>query len=118
MKNKRVLFINSIVGTGSTGRIIEGLMKVLGEHGFESLACYGRGSAPEKTNAFRIGSDADVYLHGALSRITDRHGLYSKAATKRLLNMISEYDPDLIHLHNLHGYYLNYEILMRDLKES
>ncbi len=117
MKNKRVLFINSIVGTGSTGRIIEGLMKVLGEHGFESLACYGRGSAPEKTNAFRIGSDADVYLHGALSRITDRHGLYSKAATKRLLNMISEYDPDLIHLHNLHGYYLNYEILMRDLKE-
>ena len=118
MKNKRVLFINSIVGTGSTGRIISGLCHVLKEHGVESLVCYGRGGAPENIDTFRIGSDSDVYLHGALSRITDRHGLYSKRATEGLVRRIKAFRPDLIHLHNLHGYYLNYEILMDFIRHA
>ena len=116
MNDKKVLFINSIVGTGSTGRIITGLCDVLKEHGVRTLVCYGRGSAPEGYECYRIGSDADVYMHGALSRITDRHGLYSAAATHRLVKKIEEYGPDIIHIHNIHGYYLNYEILFRYLR--
>ncbi|MBR1876532.1 MAG: glycosyltransferase [Lachnospiraceae bacterium] len=116
MKNKRVLFINSIVGTGSTGRIIAGLCRVLKENGADALVCYGRGGAPKEPDTYRIGPDLDVYAHGLISRITDKHGLYSKGVTKRLIEKIEEYSPELIHLHNLHGYYLNYEILMRYLK--
>ena len=118
MKNKRVLFINSIVGTGSTGRIISGLCSVLKERGIDSKVCYGRGGAPDDLDTYRIGPDADVYLHGVLSRITDKHGLYSKKVTERLIREIEGYDPDLIHLHNLHGYYLNYELLMNYLKQT
>ena len=116
MSDKKVLFINSIVGTGSTGRIITGLCDILHEHDMDTLVCYGRGGAPDGCAAYRIGSKQDVYLHGAMSRLTDRHGLYSSAATKRLISKIREYDPDIIHIHNIHGYYLNYEILFDYLR--
>ena len=116
MRNKRVLFINSIVGTGSTGRLISGLCRMLSEKNTDSLVCYGRGKADESVATFRIGKDLDVYAHGAISRITDRHGLYSQGATKILLKVIDAFEPDLIHLHNLHGYYLDYSILARYLK--
>ncbi len=118
MKNKKVVFINSIVGTGSTGRIISGLSQVLEEHGIDSLSCYGRGGAPEFLKSYKAGDALDVCLHGALSRITDKHGLYSKSMTKMLVERIRDYEPDLIHMHNLHGYYLNYEILMQYVRAS
>ena len=52
-----------------------------------------------------------------MTRLTGKHGLYSKRATKRLIEDIKEYNPDIIHLHNIHGYYVNYEILFGFLKE-
>ncbi|MCR4908069.1 MAG: glycosyltransferase [Lachnospiraceae bacterium] len=114
----KVFFINSVCGTGSVGRIVAGLMKELKSRGVDSFAAYGRKRAPEELPSRRIGSELDVLCHGALSRITDRHGLYSVRATKRLVEIIREYDPDLIHLHNIHGYYLNYPVLFDYLKTS
>ncbi len=115
----RVLFVNSICGNGSTGRLICGLMDELKARGVESLACYGRKTAPPDTYAsYRVGGALNVCIHGALSRLTDRHGLYSAAATAGLIRKIEEYDPDIIHLHNLHGYYLNYRILFEYLRKA
>ncbi len=115
---KKVFFINSVCGTGSVGRIVSGLMKELRSRGIDSFAAYGRRRAPKELPSLRIGSDLDVLCHGALSRITDRHGLYSVSPTKRLVERIREYDPDLIHLHNIHGYYLNYPVLFEYLRSS
>ncbi|MBO6149128.1 MAG: glycosyltransferase [Lachnospiraceae bacterium] len=105
------MFINAVCGSGSTGRIVTGLMDALEEQGVETLAAYGRDTAPLEYNTYRIGSDLDVYVHGILSRITDRHGLYSKAATVALIDKIREFKPDILHLHNIHGYYINYKLL-------
>ena len=116
--NKRVFFINSTCGTGSTGRIVTGLMGVLTSYGYTCMAAYGRGKAPEGYETYRIGSDFDVDFHGVCSRITDRHGFYSRSATRRLIQKIEEFNPDIIHLHNLHGYYLNIGILFHYLKKS
>ena len=58
--NKRVFFINSTCGTGSTGRIVTGLMGVLTSYGYTCMAAYGRGKAPEGYETYRIGSDFDV----------------------------------------------------------
>ncbi len=115
---KKVLFINSIVGNGSTGRIITGLMDALEEKGIDSVCAYGRFGAPENYRIYRIGPKSDVYFHGVTSRITDRHGLYSRKVTERLLNFIREEDPDLIHLHNVHGYYVNIELLFKYLRNE
>ena len=111
----KVLFINTVYGRGSTGRIVADLGKMLEENGHEFKVAYGRGNHKEDLHCYRIGNDLDMYIHAGLSRITDRTGFYSKSATRKLVEFIRVYDPDIIHLHNLHGYYLNIEILFQFL---
>lgn len=113
----KILQINSVCGYGSTGNIVVDLYRVLKVQGHECCIAYGRGIAPADVQSYRIGSDIDVYMHGILSRLTDKHGFYSTRATKRLVQWMKEYDPDVVHLHNLHGYYINIEILFDALKQ-
>jgi len=117
-ENRRVLLVNTVAGTGSVGRLVTGLYDALTDRGYECLIAFGRDEAPEGYNCYRIGNDFDVYVHGALSRLNDRHGFYSKRATKEFIEVIEDFNPDIIHLHNVHGYYLNLEILFKYLKES
>ena len=66
----------------------------------------------------RIAEEIDLFdhcLHGAQSLLLDRHGLASCGPTKKLIREIEQIKPDLIHLHNIHGFYLNYPILFRYL---
>lgn len=118
MENRRIFLINTVVGTGSVGRIMTGLYDVLTEHGYLCKLAYGRGEVPDGYDAYRIGSDFDVYVHGGFSRLTDRQGFYSAHATKELIKVIENFNPDIIHLHNVHGYYLNIKILFKYLKNS
>lgn len=112
----KVLLINSVYGRGSTGRIVKDLGEALEKQGHSYMVAYGRGEKLADPHCYFIGSKASVYFHAAMSRLTDRAGFYSKAATKKLVRFIGEYAPDVIHLHNLHGYYLNVEILFDFLK--
>ena len=111
----KVLFINTVFGRGSTGRIVA---QIGSADGGSYIAAYGRGKKSEDPHALYIGSPWDRYLHAALSRITDRAGFYSRSATRKLVGFIREYQPDVIHLHNLHGYYLNLPILFDYLKNE
>ena len=113
----KVFQINSTCGFGSTGRIAVDILKELEKNGGEGIIAYGRNSTPENVNSYRIGSDLQVKIHGVLSRITDRQGFYGTSATKKLIEKIKDYNPDIIHLHNIHGYYLNVAILFDFLKE-
>lgn len=113
----KVLQINSVCGYGSTGRIATDIYKILEEHGHECLIAYGRGTAPEEIKSLKIGSNIDNYLHVAKTRLFDKHGFASTKATKEFIEKAKEYDPDVIHLHNIHGYYLNIEILFNYLRE-
>ncbi len=113
----KVFQINSTCGYGSTGRIAVQIQKEVENNGGEGIIAFGRNNAPDGVNSYRIGSDLDVKLHGALSRITDRQGFYSSGATKKLIEKIKDYNPDIIHLHNIHGYYLNVKMLFDFLAE-
>lgn len=116
----KVLMINVVCGSGSTGRICTDIADMLSACGHEVKIAYGRGTvAPEyQKYAHRIGADTDVALHGVRSRLLDDHGLGSAASTKRFVEWIRDFNPDLIHLHNLHGYYVNYEILFSYLRQA
>lgn len=116
----KVLMINVVCGIRSTGRICTDLAKALEEQGHEVKIAYGRENVPEQFQkyAVKIGSDLDVKLHGLKARLLDGAGFGSKAATKRFIKWVEEYDPDVIHLHNIHGYYINVEILFKYLKKS
>ena len=113
----KILFINTVCGYGSTGRICTDIADLLLDQGHACKIAYGRGDMPEKYRAIakRIGSPMDVEIHAGLARLTDSAGFHSKKATKNLLLWIDEWKPDLIHLHNLHGYYINVEMLFQYL---
>lgn len=106
---KRVLLINSVCGVGSTGRIAVGIAREYRAKGDTVRIAYGRGDVPDeyKKYAVRIGNDFDVRLHGVSTRILDNHGFGSRIATKRFLRWADSYNPDLLWLHNIHGYYIH-----------
>lgn len=114
----RVLFINTVYGRGSTGRIVADLGKMLEDNGHEFKVAYGRGDNRSDPHCYRIGNNLDMYFHAGISRISDRAGFYSRSATNKLIEFIKEYKPDIIHLHNLHGYFLNIEILFKYLSDE
>ena len=112
----RVLQINSVCGIGSTGRIATDIHQVLKEQGHESYIAFGRDEPKNCDSVIRIGSNWDVYRHVALTRVFDKHGFGSKRATRAFLREVDKLNPDIIHLHNIHGYYLNVELLFDYLK--
>lgn len=112
----RILQINSVANSGSTGRIAEEIGNVLLEHGHESYIAYGRDQATSTSKLIKIGSKKNVYLHGAYTLLTDKHAFASNIATQKLVKEIDVIKPDLIALHNLHGYYINIEILFKYIK--
>ena len=112
--------INSVCGIRSTGRICTDIASELEAQGHQVKIAYGRENVPEQFQryAVRIGNDLDMRLHGVKARLLDASGFGSKSATKRFIKWVKDYDPDVIHLHNIHGYYINIEILFNYLKNS
>ena len=114
----KVLFINTVYGRGSTGRIVADLGNMLEKNGHEFKVAFGRVTNKEDLHCYRVGNSMDTCVHATLARITDKAGFYSKRATRRLIEFIRQYSPDVIHLHNLHGYYINIEILFKYLADE
>ena len=115
----KVLQINSVCGVGSTGRIATDIASKLRENNIESYIAYGRKTSIDNDHTLRIGTKLDYYLHAGLTRLFDTHTLLgSRKATNNFIEQIKKIDPDVIHLHNIHGYYINVKILFDYLKKS
>lgn len=115
----KLLQINVTANWGSHGKIAEDIGKVAMSNGWESYIAYGRDTNPTSTSKLiPIGNKWDMYYHGLQTRIFDKHGLASKKATKDFIETVKQIDPDIIHLHNIHGYYINYEILFDYLSKA
>lgn len=114
----KVLQINSVCGIGSTGRIATDIHNILIDQGHESYIAYGRGLPKNCDDAIRIGTKIDNYTHVLKTRLLDKHGFGSKQATIEFIDKVKKLNPDIIHLHNIHGYYINIEILFDYIKEA
>ena len=115
-----VAMVNVVSGNGGTGRICTDLAELLWAQGDTCTVFYGRGAVPERYSACseRVGNGMDVRLHAGIARLTDSAGRHSKAATRGMIRRMDALRPDVIHLHNLHGYYLDYGILFDYLKRA
>ena len=116
----KVLIINSVCGFGSTGKICTDIADALIKNGDDCMIAYGRGNAPERYQSitYRITSRLGCLINATKARLLDNEGFNSEACTKRLIGKISEFDPDIVHIHNLHGYYIHTGILLNYLKRS
>ena len=119
---KKLLQINPVIRTNtSTGRIMQEIGELAIANGWDSYIAYsgGRdGIKPCRSKLIPVGGKLSVALHGIWTRLTDRHGLASVIATRRFVRKIKELQPDIIHIHNIHGYFLNYKILFEYLSTA
>ena len=113
--SKKLVQIN-VVCNGSTGRIMNQISDKAIEHGWKVYNFYGRGKAANK-NCIKVGNKIDILFHVLLTRLFDKNGYGSRRATKKMIKQIKDIDPDVIQLHNIHGYYLNLKILFKYLKK-
>jgi len=104
----KYLFINSVAGYGSTGRIAAEQCRELSKAGHECVLAFGRMKDDcDDVSTVQIGSSFTFRFHALQSRVLDNSGFGSRMATRRFLQWVREYDPDVIWLHNLHGYYIH-----------
>lgn len=113
----KIAQINTVCGNGSVGRITVDIYHALKKEGHEGKIYYGRRTAPDTVETEKIGTNLDMGLHVLSTFFTGTHGFNSKAQTKRLIKSLREYNPDLIHMHNIHGFYLDVETLFEYLKQ-
>ncbi len=111
----KVLQINASLNSGSTGRIANEIGDLLIHRSHDSYIAYGRIARNSNSEAIKIGGRVNVLSHLMTSRVLDKHGFGSKVATRQFIKHIEDIDFDIIQLHNIHGYYLNIEILFRYL---
>ena len=115
----KYLFINSVAGFGSTGRIAAETCRALMKEGHECVLAFGRNKANcDDVPTVQIGTPLDFKLHGLRCRLLDDHGFGSEAATRKFLRWVEGYDPDVIWLHNIHGYYIHIGLLFDYLRTS
>lgn len=113
----RVLQINTVSGYGSTGRICSDLALVLKKNGHECFIAYGQGKSNDEST-LKIGSKIENHFHNIFSRLSGKQAYFSTNGTNQLITYIQKIKPNLIHLHNLHGNYLNIEILFKFLSKA
>lgn len=112
---RKLLQINPVLRKStSTGRIMQEIGELAIQHGWKSFIAYsyGRdGIKPCSSELVPVGNKWSVAWHGVVTRLFDRHGLASGRATKDFIRKIDEIKPDIVHIHNIHGYFLNYKEL-------
>lgn len=113
----KIVQINAF-SNGSTGSIMMNIHNELINQGYDSYVVWGRGRKSKNESEIYMNDKVGVYLHALLSRITGKVGFYSKRSTKKLLKKLDIIKPDIIHLHNIHGYYINIELLFDYIKEN
>lgn len=102
----------------AAGNIMLNIHNELLRLGEESYVAWGRGREAENCNEYYMNDSIGVRAHGVYTRITDKHGFGSKKSTRKFLEWIDSIKPDIIHMHCIHGYYINIEMLFDYIKEN
>lgn len=115
----KLLIISITCNQGSTGKISEQVGLMMKQRGWEVFLAHGaRRVNPSELSTIPFSSVKSEYFHALKSLLFDADGLGSTAATKQLVEKIKEIKPDVIQIHNLHGYYLNYPVLFEYLNST
>ena len=113
----KVVSINTVCN-GSTGKIVGSISSSLIESGEEAFCIYGRRKGYANIPCKKIGGFFSFWYHVFITTVFDLHGHGSYFKTKKIVRELKKFNPDIIHLHNIHGYYINYKVLFDYLKNE
>lgn len=117
-RKNRILLVDVNCKNSSTGKIVYDLCTDLRKDGREASVCYGRGEKIDEENIYKFGLDWETGIHAGLARVTGYNGYFSPFSTKRLIDYIERFKPDLIHFHELHAYFVNIRPLIKYIREK
>ena len=118
----RIAQIN-MVTNGSTGKIMFHIASKCSENGFQvktfspyvfSKRIQRKQEIPENHVVF--GSFFEAGFHRVFGSFFGFNGLFSQIATWQLIRRLKVFRPDIIQLHNLHGFCINLPMLFRYIK--
>ncbi|WP_448781028.1 glycosyltransferase [Bacteroides congonensis] len=112
----KIFYISGAINFGAPGRIVEQIGLLAQKHGYEVLVAHStRNENPSQLPHFAMTTKTQEMIHAVGAKLLDLHGLLSTRQTKELVKRIKEYQPDIIHLHNIHGYFCNFKVLFEYL---
>lgn len=114
----KIVQINTVCGTGSTGKIAVALHNISISNSHESYIAYGRGKCADNIPSYKIGNVFDFFTHVLINFFKGKSGFGSKTVTKRFIKWLDTIQPDILHLHNLHGFYINIELFFDYIKRK
>lgn len=114
----KILGINAC-NYGSTGNIMLQLLKKSREAGDDAYVAFPKTKDNLKTIDYQItiGNQFLRNIHIKAGVITGLDGCFSLLTTMSFLSQVKKYNPDIIHLHNLHGWYINLPLLFDYIKK-
>lgn len=113
----KVMQINCVYNTGSTGKIMYDIHSELINNGIESVMCYGRGAKTQEKNVYKTSSEFSAKFYNVISRFTGMPYSGSIPETVRLINIIKKEKPDVVHIHCINGFFVNIYKLITFLKK-
>lgn len=115
----RVVQINGVSNSGSTGKIVAQLSEVMYKKGIENyIISSGYKEKNKAANVYFCSSNIGVKLHQFVGVLCGNSGFHSSVATNKAISFIKQAKADIVHLHNIYSYYLNVEKLLKFLKRS
>lgn len=113
----KIVQINATCGVGSTGKICVGISEILTERGIENYILYS-----SRSNGYAKGiacsDDTYIKVQALKSRVLGNYGFNSKKATQRMISELERINPDVVHLHNIHGHDCDIETLLTYFKKK
>ena len=113
----KIVQLNVTCGVGSTGKICLAVSRLLNERGVENYILFSEEDS-DYEYGIKYADKLSIKLEALKSRVFGNYGFNSKILTKKLIAKLDEIQPDIVHLHNLHGHGCNLEILFTYFKEK
>jgi glycosyltransferase involved in cell wall biosynthesis len=113
----RIVQINSHYDQGGAAKIVAYIHRQLLSMEQEAYVAYGRGQKSQDAHTMRFASSVSVYISAFISRFLGIHGWSNRRDTRKLLAYLDQIRPDVIHLHAIHGYYVNIPMLFSYINE-
>lgn len=113
----KLVSINTVCN-GSTGKVMKDISLDFIKNGYDALCIYGRRKGYKDLKCIKVGGQLSFWCHVFITTLFDKHGSGSYFKTKKIVKILKNINPDIIYLHNIHGYYLNYKVLFKYLKNE